>query len=267
MRPANRRRRVLLLAIVVLAAGACTSAGTPPGDTVRVGKVRDGDTIVVEIAGRNENVRLLGVDTPEMNYKTNEPEPFALEATLFTREKAGGASVVLTSDPLNQDRDHYGRLLRYVSLENGDLLNLELIRNGYGFALLEFPLSERERFVEAEIEARNAGRGIWAPSRIQAIPYDQAGRFEGLAVAAHGPIVAARTISTKTEGRICFLNFNTDYKQYLSVVIREADFHRFGGDPANRYGGVTVTVTGRVRENRGRLQVQVVDPGQIQTGG
>ncbi len=229
-------------------------------------QVRDGDTIVVEIGGKRENVRLLGVDTPEMNYKTGEPEPFALEATLFTREKVEGASVVLTADLLNQDRDRYGRLLRYVLLEGGDLLNLELVRNGYGFAFLEFPLTDRERLVEAEIEARGSGRGLWAPNRIETIPYHQAARFEGRAVAAQGAIVAARTIDTKAGSRICFLNFHTDYKQYLSVVIREADFSRFGGDPAVRYQGETVTVTGRVRENRGRLQIQVVDPGQIVSG-
>ncbi len=263
----HRQRRVILLAAALLFAGACNSAEAPPGDSVRVIQVRDGDTVVVELAGRNENVRLLGVDTPEMNYKTGEPEPFALEATLFVREKVEGRSVVLTPDPLNQDRDHYGRLLRYVLLENGDLLNLELIRNGYGFAFLEFPLSNRERLVEAEIEARNAGRGLWAESRIRKIQYDEAVLFEGLAVAARGTIVAARTINTKADGRISFLNFHTDYKRYLTVVIKEADFRRFGGDPADRYRGETVTVTGRVREHRGRLQIQAVDPGQIATGG
>lgn len=253
----------MLLTVATLFVVACFSSEPPAGDPAQVIEVRDGDTIVVEIGGKRENVRLLGVDTPEMNYKTGEPEPLALQATLFTREQAGGTTVTLASDPLNDDRDHYGRLLRYVHLPGGKLLNLELVRTGYGFALLRFPLTWRERFVQAEIEARGAGRGLWAPNRIQTIPYDQAARFEGRVVAAQGVIVTARTINTKAGDRICFLNFHTDYKQYLSIVIREADFSRFGGDPANRYQGETVTVTGRVRERRGRLQIQIIDPGQI----
>jgi len=259
----NYLRRLLFLVLTLVFVSACASAELPAGDPAHVIQVRDGDTIVVELAGRKENVRLLGVDTPEMNYKTGEPDPGALPATLFTRETVDGKSVALTDDPLNEDRDHYGRLLRYVHLADGTVLNVNLIRNGYGFAYLEFPLTERERMVTAEIEARNAGRGLWAPEKIESIPYDQAGRFENRVVAAHGVIVAARTIGTRDGGRICFLNFHKDYKRFLSIVVREADFHRFGGDPAPRYRGKAVTVTGRVRERRGRLQLQVTDPSQI----
>ncbi len=78
-----------------------------------------------------------------------------------------------------------------------------------------------------------------------------------------GVIVATKTISTRTDGRICFLNFHADYKRFLSVVISEVDFRRFGGNPASLYKGRMVTVTGRVRDHRGRLQIRVVDPGQI----
>lgn len=263
---AKHCRRLMLLAVVALSTAACSSAGPPAGESFKVVQVRDGDTIVVSMNGRNENVRLLGIDTPEMNYKKGEPDEGALAATLFTREQVEGGSVALTADALNQDRDHYGRLLRYVHLEGGDLLNLELIRNGYGFAFLQFPLTKREQLVEAEIEARNRGLGLWAPNRIQSIPYDQADRFEGRVVAAHGVIVAAKTVDGGSGGRLCFLNFHTDYKKYLSVVIHEADFSRFGGDPEQRYQGEAVTVTGQVRDHRGRLQIRAVDPGQITIG-
>jgi micrococcal nuclease len=254
--------RVLWPAAAALLLAACSYAD-PPGDPARVMEVLDGDTIVVETGGKRENVRLLGVDTPEMNYKTGEPDPFALEATLFTREKVEGTTVTLTSDPINEDRDRYDRLLRYVHLPGGKLLNLELVRRGYGFAFLRFPLTDRERFVQAEIEARSAGAGLWAPERIRAAPYEDADAFAGRVMAARGAIVAAKTINTKSGDRICFLNFHTDYKRYLSVVIHEADFHRFGDDPASLYEGKTVTVTGRVQEQLGRLQIRVVDPGQI----
>ena len=209
----------------------------------------------MELNGKKEKVRLIGVDTPEMNIKTGDPQPYALESTLFTQEQAEGKTVRLSADPLDDDRDKYGRLLRYATLPNGNLLNLELVRRGYGFALLAFPFEWRDRFAEAEIEARREGRGLWAPGRIESIRYQDAPSREGRVVAARGRVVAAKTLDTRASGKLCFLNFH---------AIREADFRRFGGDPAARYQGRNVTVTGRVRNYRGRPQIEVIDPGQIE---
>jgi len=256
----TRTCRLLVLLTVLISS---LPAATPHGTTATVIHVVDGDTLNVRIDTKKENVRLIGVDTPEMNFRSGQPEPFALESTLFTREQVEGQAVTLTPDALNNDRDRYKRLLRYVYKADGTFLNLELVERGYGFALLAFPFKMRDRFAAAEIEAREAGRGLWAHSRIATVGFEEAPSHEGLVVAARGRIVTTKTIDTRSSGKLCFLNFHTDYKTHLSVVVREPDFHRFGGDPGARYLGRKVTVTGRVRSYRSRPQIEVIDPGQI----
>jgi len=63
-----------------------------------------------------------------------------------------------------QRRDRYGRTLAYVFLEDGTLLNLALIQQGYGFAYLKYPFRAdyMRRFRNAEREARTGDRGLWA---------------------------------------------------------------------------------------------------------
>ncbi|HET8670277.1 MAG TPA: thermonuclease family protein, partial [Candidatus Saccharimonadales bacterium] len=67
----------------------------------------------------------------------------------------------LQSDPTNQNRDRYGRLLRYVYLPDGRLVQKEIIANGYGFAYTQFPFQKKDEFVKAEEQAKLAATGLW----------------------------------------------------------------------------------------------------------
>jgi micrococcal nuclease len=129
---------------------------------VRVEKVFDGDTLAVHIDGRPERVRLLGVDTPELGRGDWAGEYYAEQATTFVREFLAGGEIELEPDPQREERDKYGRLLRYVSLPDGRSLNEQLLRDGYAYVFTRFPFSRSERFLELEREAREAGRGVWA---------------------------------------------------------------------------------------------------------
>jgi micrococcal nuclease len=78
-----------------------------------------------------------------------------------------GKRVRLEYDPANAVRGHKDstqqrRTLAYVFLEGGTLLNAEIIRQGYGFALTRFPFSRLEEFRQLEREAREQRRGLWA---------------------------------------------------------------------------------------------------------
>ena len=77
----------------------------------------------VEIAGHVETVRLIGVDTPETVHPQKPVEYFGKEASAFTKRMAEGKTVRLEDDPQCTNRDRYGRLLRYVYLPDGKLLN------------------------------------------------------------------------------------------------------------------------------------------------
>jgi micrococcal nuclease len=127
----------------------------------RVVSVSDGDTIVVNMDGREEKVRLIGVDTPE-TVKPNSPqECYGKEASNFLKNTLSNQQVKLEPDPINQNRDRYERLLRYVYF-NDILINKQIIEQGYGFAYLSFPFTKAEEFRLAQVSARQAGVGVWS---------------------------------------------------------------------------------------------------------
>lgn len=123
----------------------------------------DGDTIAVDMNGKVEIVRFIGIDTPE-THKPNTPvQCYGAAAAAHTQNaiKAAGNKVRLASDSLDTDRDRYGRLLRYVYLADGTLLNELNIREGYAFYYPYFPFSKKTEFKAAQDDARAAQKGLW----------------------------------------------------------------------------------------------------------
>lgn len=153
---------------------ATTPVKTTPG-FYKVTTVYDGDTIAVDMDGRTEKVRLIGVDTPE-THKPNSPvECGGPEASDFAKNKLTNSQVRLEADPTNQNRDRYGRLLRYVYLPDGQLFNKLLISEGYGTPYTSFPFQKKQEFIKAGFQAKLENRGVWAGiCKIQ----DQNGRYK-----------------------------------------------------------------------------------------
>jgi len=120
-------------------------------------RVIDGDTI--ELDG-GEKVRLIGVDTPETKDPRKPVEYFGQEAYEFTKKLIEGKKVRLEYDQNKIDK--YGRTLAYVFLEDGTFVNVEIIRQGYGFAYTKYPFKYLEEFRAFEREARENRRGLWA---------------------------------------------------------------------------------------------------------
>ncbi len=139
-----------------------------------VKKVNDGDTFEIEINGKTEKVRMLGIDTPEKfesdkfdrdNERTGrDKETIKKLGTLasdFTARLIGGKKVILQTDPKSDEKDKYGRLLRYVYLEDGTFVNLKIIEEGYANAYRKFKLTRQDEFIRAEKEARENKKGLW----------------------------------------------------------------------------------------------------------
>ncbi len=123
----------------------------------------DGDTISVNINGGKQEVRFIGIDTPE-THKPNTPvQCYGPAAAAYTqnRIKAAGGKVRLVSDNLGTDRDRYDRLLRYVYLPDGTNLNQQLVANGYAFYYPYFPFSKSDGFNKDEQAAIAARKGLW----------------------------------------------------------------------------------------------------------
>jgi micrococcal nuclease len=145
-----------------------TLVSSSPGQ-YRVVDVYDGDTIVVESAGRLETVRLIGVDTPESHDPRKPVQCYSAEAGDYTRRVLLGQSIRLEADFINANRDKYDRLLRYVYLVDGRLHNQDLIEKGYGFAYTIFPFQKLFGFTQSEMRANQVGAGLWSNCRIEQI--------------------------------------------------------------------------------------------------
>lgn len=126
---------------------------------VVVRRVVDGDTIEL-IDGRK--LRYIGINTPESVDPCRPVQCFGKEASLYNRQLVEGKSVRLEKDISESDK--YGRLLRYVFLDDGTLVNERLVREGYAYAS-PFPpdIAKKELFKEAEVDARTHERGLWSP--------------------------------------------------------------------------------------------------------
>lgn len=129
----------------------------------RVVKVIDGDTIQVEISGKIETLRLIGIDTPELVDPRKPVQCFAKEAFDKAKETLNGKSVQLEADLTQGERDKYQRLLRYVFLENGINFNQFMIVQGFAHEYTyRVPYKYQLEFKQAERQAREKKLGLWA---------------------------------------------------------------------------------------------------------
>jgi micrococcal nuclease len=134
----------------------------PPADalvTVTVTRVVDGDTIHVDLDGVDTTIRLIGIDTPERDGPYTHDECFGRKASAYTERLLAGRAVQLEFDVERTDR--YDRTLAYVWL-NGRLFDERIIADGYA-VVATFPpnLKYVDRFLAAQREARDSGRGLW----------------------------------------------------------------------------------------------------------
>lgn len=129
----------------------------------RVVKVIDGDTIDVEIEGKKEAIRFLGINTPESVDPRRPVQCFGREASKKMKDLLKGEYVLLERDPDKEDRDKYGRLLRYVYRESDNLLlNQYMIKEGYAYEYTyEGTYKFKDQWKQLQKEAEAAGRGLW----------------------------------------------------------------------------------------------------------
>lgn len=126
-----------------------------------VSRFIDGDTIAVNMNGKTEKIRMIGVDTPE-THKPNTPvQCYGPAAAAFTKNILYGKKFRLVSDSLSTNRDRYNRLLRYIVLADGTNFNQRLIEQGYGFYYPYFPFTKSDDFAASQAIAKSQNRGIW----------------------------------------------------------------------------------------------------------
>jgi micrococcal nuclease len=231
-----------------------------------VTEVIDGDTFRL---GSGESVRLLGINAPEMSDPGGDIAKDFL--TVLLRDKR----VRLVRDI--SDQDDYKRLLRHVYV-NRTNINAEMIRLGYAEARFYPPDTlHAAEFKELEKIAIRNRRGLWIfpvfqvpdttgiaektavlSDQAEVIPHTRASRYYGKSMTVEGTIV----VSNNT-GKVCFLNFNRNWKNGFTAVIFASDFASFPPHPEDYYLNRTVQVTGLIKEYKGKPEIIVKSPNQI----
>jgi len=138
-------------AVVLLPTATSTSSAL--GQPAWVVNVVDGDSIEVMIDGQQYSLRYILIDTPEYN------QPLGPEAFEANRQLVEGKTVYLQKDV--SEADQYGRLLRYVYLEDGTFVNAELVRLGVAEVAVYPPDTAKEaeiRAAQQEVEDADQGQ-------------------------------------------------------------------------------------------------------------
>jgi micrococcal nuclease len=158
---------LLLCLSFILVLSACAEE---PGAVLHgtVTWIYDGDTLKVDPHGK---VRLVGIDTPERENSKRDrylskkgisaarQRDIYQQAKTFNIAQVKGQQVTLTLD--DTERDRYGRLLVYLHLPDGRMLNRVLLEHGLAVVYRRFSFRMKEDFLTAEAEAMKNNRGLW----------------------------------------------------------------------------------------------------------
>ena len=152
------------LVLLITLAWGCTSDGSdgdggrsvgPSGDSWRATEVVDGDTLYVTGPFGELEVRIIGINTPELG------ECFSNEATEALEGLVDGVELVLVVD--RSDVDQFDRALRYVETVDGVDVGAELVVGGFAIARRYPPDDARaDRYARLQQEAQADRRGLWA---------------------------------------------------------------------------------------------------------
>jgi len=221
-------------------------------EQVKVSYVYDGDTVKLSDGRR---VRLIGINTPETGHHNRRPEPYAEIARTSLIEMLESADNNLSLQYGQERKDHYGRVLAHVYLENGEDVALRLLQQGLATTLVVPPNTWAAGcYQQAEQTARNAGRGLWQLDSYQiqavdALPPDT----RGFRIVRGQVDSVART---RNQVRILL-------QGKLAARIANADLDNFKQGYLEKLTGRTVELRGWIKPERKILGIRIRHPAAL----
>jgi micrococcal nuclease len=245
----------------------------PDGAKRLVTKVIDGDTFLIE---GGYSVRILGIDADERGYLCYEAAKEKLEELILNKE--------VKLEKSKEDFDQYCRYLRYVFLDDKNI-SLELVKEG--LVVSRFSPEDkkyREEITKAEKKVREDKIGCkWGEIKntkenknefqwekltpeltgLKVIGACQARDYHGKEIIVEGKVADVYLSKTNT----LFLNFEKPYpNQCFTGVIFSSNLYKFAKDPENYYLNKTVRIRGEIKEYRGKPEIILEKPDQIEVG-
>jgi micrococcal nuclease len=215
--------------------------------------VYDGDTIKVRFDdGSERKVRLIGIDSPEIEDEREDIRLFAYVAKRFSFDHLYRKQIRLTFDWEHEDK--YGRLLAYVWLDRETLFNELILKEGYASAFLKFPFNNeyRRRFVEAERTARRDAKGLWQREPLPTIASSAAGQNLRKYIS-----VKFKCVDIRSRGRLVFLHS----PDVFSAIIPRSNLSLF--PDLESFRGRWIVVKGYLEKYKGSPQIVVFLPLQV----
>lgn len=171
----NRQMRALIALLVIALMAYLADIRLPPpvstpelGGFYRVMQVYDGDTISILKDSERVSVRLVGIDSPEVDTPYTKGECFGKEASAAAKQLMNGATVRIETDPTQDMYDKYNRLLAYVYVPtdahpDGVMANAYMVKEGFAREYtFNKPYVHQAEFKTDEQEARSANKGLWS---------------------------------------------------------------------------------------------------------
>jgi micrococcal nuclease len=222
-------------------------------DSGLVTAVYDGDTVKVRFSdGQERRVRLIGIDSPEIDDSREEKRFYAFMAKRFAFYYLYQRPIKLSYEERDIE-DKYGRLLAYVWTEKQGLFNKFILSEGFAYVYLSFPCRYRKDFVDAEEEARKLEKGFWQKGRYVSVRASEA--------RSHiGSLISVRFICSRVEAKGKFVFLYSSQEDFSALIPQESIFlfHKI-----KSFEGKEICVTGFLEEYKGKPQIIIFFPKQI----
>ena len=236
------------------AIGAPTNTcGTQQFDeTATLKYVHDGDTIRLS---DNRKIRLLGIDTPELARKGNPTQPYALDAKkalkILLSSNKGSVNLVYG----NERKDHYGRTLAHLFLDNGVNVQSALISQGLAIAFTTPPNTKlSDCYSTTETTARLENQGIWAHQKYKPIQADK------VTINTTGfRIIEGNVHNIKINPKSVWINLEND----INIKIREKDRQYFNTETLNCLMDKSIQIRGWLHPNKKGSYMSLRHPSAI----
>ncbi len=242
---------VFLAAAFVAAAANAACQPTVSGEQATVDKHYDGDTLRLSDGRR---LRLLGIDTPEMNYRKGAPQ--ALATTALHRLQSllpRGGTLRLVPD--RQQHDRYGRLLAHTYTPDGVSVEETLLREGLAVSFILPPnLAQADCLLAAERAARMAHRGVWA------LPAYRPQAATGVRADGSYRLVRGKVSSAMRRGNWILLKLD----RRVQLRIARTDWGRFSPTDHLAWRGQTVIARGKLQVHNGQPTLRLWHPAQLE---
>lgn len=208
-----------------------------------VRSVIDGDTILLNTGTK---VRLLGIDTPEIDYRSGKAEPFAYQAKARLERLTDRKQIRLEYD--QEKTDQYGRTLAHVYTKDGLWLNKTLIEEGFAH-VYTFPKNTKhaQTLLQAEQQAIAHKKGIWGHNKWRQTPANDKHKLRELI--GKYTFVTGKVTHVNQVGDKLYINFGNNWRQDFTVQIKDKDKKNFSAHTLQKIKdmtGKTLTVRGRL---------------------